>query len=175
MAPPSPAVLSLPAADLPLSTVETAGLALVALGLSGLFALMRSALLHAVPARVLAQAATEEGRERLRPLLERADSLRTTASAYTTACQSVFLILVLAIVFREGFSWTRLGVGLVVTVPLLVFVGEILPQAVRGRRHDTMLVRFLPWFHVLHLPLAAPVHGLEVTRRFTMRVFRIPE
>jgi CBS domain containing-hemolysin-like protein len=60
-------------------------------------------------------------------------------------------------------------------VPLLVFVGELFPQSLRGPRHDALLVRLLPWFHYLHVPLAAPLHGLEVARRFTLRVFRIKE
>jgi len=175
--PPSLAAVTLPfppSAPL-LSTAETVGLALLALLFAGLFAQVRSALLHAVPSRVLARAQDAAERERLEPLLARADSLRTTASAYALASQLAFLVFVLAVALEPGFTLTRLGLGFAITVPLLVFVCELFPQSLRGPRHDALLVRFLPWFHLLHVPLAAPMHVLEVARRFTLRVFRIKE
>jgi magnesium and cobalt transporter len=151
------------------------GFALLALFCSGLFAMVRSALLHSVPDRVLARASSEQERGRLRPLLEKADALRTSASAYAIAAQMVFVILVLGVVFEQGFTWPRLAAALGVTVPLIVFVGEVLPATLRGTKHDELLVRILPLYNLLHLPLAAPVYGLDVTRHWTMRLLRIPE
>ncbi|MEM7308535.1 MAG: hemolysin family protein [Planctomycetota bacterium] len=167
--------LPVPPAEIPLGTPEAIGLAALALFFSGLFAMVRSALLHSVPGRVLARAETDDDRARLRPLLGKADALRTSASTYTITSQMAFLILVLGLVFRDDFTWPRLVVALLSTVPVLVFVSEVLPATLRGSKQDALLVRFLPLFHVLQLPLAAPVYGLEVTRRWTMRLLRIPE
>ncbi len=165
----------MPPAELPLDALEAAGLAAVGLFLAGLCAMVRSALLHSVPARVLAHADSDDARRDLEPLLEKADSLRISASAFTVIFQLFFVVLVLDLVFAGIFTWTRLAVSLLITVPLLVFVCEVLPATLRGSKHDALLVRFLPVFHVLQLPLAAPVYGLELTRRWTMRLFRIPE
>ena len=173
--PPAAAILPLPPAELPLGIAEQVGFALLFLFLSGLFAMVRAALLHSVPSRVLARVQTDDERRRLGPLLERADSLRISASTYTLTCQLAFVLLVVDLVVGAEFTWGRMWIALLAALPLLVFVGEVLPATLRGSKHDDLLVRFLPLFHVLQLPLAAPVYGLELTRRWTMRLFRIPE
>jgi CBS domain containing-hemolysin-like protein len=164
-----------PPPELPFGVLATVGCAALTLCAAGLFATFRAALLHSVPSRVLAQAPDDAHRERLRPLLEHADSLRASASAYTIAMQVLFLLLALGVAARGGVTWPRLALVLAVTIPSLVFACEVLPGALRGAKHDALLVRGLAAFRVLHLPLAAPVHALEVAHRFTMRLFRIPE
>jgi CBS domain containing-hemolysin-like protein len=86
-----------------------------------------------------------------------------------------FLLLALGVASRGELTWPRLSIVLAVAIPVLVFVCEVLPSVLRGAKHDALLVRGLPWFHLLHLPLAAPVHALEVTRRSTLKLLRIPE
>lgn len=175
--PPSIAALLLasPPAGLPFGLAASIGLALATLFAAGLFATFRAALLHSVPSRVLGQARDEAHRERLRPLLEHADALRTSASAYTIAMQVAFLLLALGVASRGELTWPRLSIALAVAIPVLVFVCEVLPGALRGAKHDALLVRGLSWFHLLHMPLAAPVRALEIARRSMLRLLRIPE
>lgn len=150
-------------------------LAVVSLGFVGLFSFLRSALLHSVPSRVLERASTESDRDRIRPLLERAESLATSASVFAITFQIVFVILVLGSMGGEAGDWSPLLLTLIVSVPPLVFVDEVLPAALRGDRSDALLRAVLPAFSVLQRPLAAVTLGLEATRQGTMRLFRIPE
>jgi CBS domain containing-hemolysin-like protein len=162
--------------------LDTDGIVLFALGalaLTALFGLVRAALLHSVPSRVLELAQGEERRARLRPLLERAESLATSASVCWITCQILFVVFVWVLVGEllggEGLSSSSMGLSLVITVPLLVMAGELLPSALRGERSDRFLTRALPAFEVLQRPLAALILALEGTRRVLMRVFRIQE
>jgi CBS domain containing-hemolysin-like protein len=165
----------MPAPALPFGVPLALCLGALALFLSGLFATFRSALVHAVPSRVLARAGSEARRERLRPLLDHADSLRTTASGYMIAMQAAFMLLALGIAADGALTWSRLALALVVVIPSTLLFCEVLPGVFRGSRHDLLLARGLPAFYALHAPLAAPLHGLEATRRFVMRLLRIPE
>ncbi|MEW6073973.1 MAG: hemolysin family protein [Planctomycetota bacterium] len=149
-------------------------LAAAALALTAFFALLRSALMHSVSARVLDRARSEEDRRRLTPLLARAEPLATSASILEITCQIVFLVLVFAGSGGEPLDAIAVAVALAVTVPLLVFAGEVLPAALRGERSDALLRTVLPAFAVLQRPLAAIIYGLEGTHRATMRLFRIP-
>ncbi|MCZ6596387.1 MAG: hemolysin family protein [Planctomycetota bacterium] len=172
--PPSRAIaLAIRETDLPLEDWQTVGLAAAALALAGLFATVRSALLHCVPSRVLERVSDDGERGRMRPLLERADSLRT--STITVILQICFVLLVLGLVPGDRLTASKTGLALLISVPLLVFVCEVLPGTLPGSMQDALLVRFLPAFHVLQLPLVAPVYGLEITRRWTMKLLRIPE
>src|SRR5262245_6707079 len=92
----------------PLDSSEIALLAFGALGLTALFALLRAALLHSVPSRVLELARKDSRRNALRPMLERAESLATSASVYWIACQILFVVFVWVLVGEvlggEGLS-----------------------------------------------------------------------
>ena len=163
----------------PLAVEEMALLALGALALTAAFALLRAALLHSVPSRVLELAEGEERRKKLRPLLERAEPLATSASVYWITCQILFVVFVWVLVGEvlggEGLSKSSMGLSLVITVPLLVIAGEFLPAVLRGERSDRMLARALPTFEFVQRPLAALILGLEATRRILMRLLRIPQ
>jgi CBS domain containing-hemolysin-like protein len=148
--------------------------AVLALVLTGLFSMLRAALLHSVPSRVLERARSEAARRVLRPLLERAEDLATSASVCAITSQIVFVVLVLVLVTRDTLTWTGTGIALALAVPLLVFASEILPSAVRGDRADALLRRTLPSFSKAQQPLAAVLYLLEATRRGTMHVLRIP-
>ena len=158
---------------------ELALLALLALLLVTAFAFVRYALLHSVQGRVLEVASSEERRKRLRPLLERAETLATCASIYQITCQFLFVVFVWVLLGRflddAGLSLASMGLALATTVPFLVLAGEVLPGLLRGERSDRFLAAVLPLFELLQRPLAALIYGLEATRRAAMRMFRIPE
>lgn len=163
----------------PLEAEEIALLALGSLVLVSLFSFLRAALLHSVPSRVIELAPGEERRKRLRPMLERAESLATSASVLGITCQILFVVFVWVLVGEvlggEGLSTSSMGLSLIITVPLLVVAGEFLPAALRGGRSDRLLSRMLPAFELLQRPLAALILGLEATRRGLMRLLRIPQ
>lgn len=175
----SPGLVLLPLNPRPFP-LEADGLAILAAGalaLAGLFGLLRAALLHSVPSRVLELARGEERRRRLRPLLERAESLATSASVYWITSQILFVVFVWVLVGEilggEGLSTSSMGLSLVITVPLLVIAGEVLPSALRGERSDRFLTHALLSFELAQRPLAALVLGFEALRRLFMRVLRI--
>jgi len=105
-------------------------LALCALALTSLFGLLRAALLHSVPSRVLELARGESRRLRLKPLLDRAESLATSASVFWITSQILFVVFVWVLVGEvfagEGLSASAMGLALVITVPLLVVAGALL-------------------------------------------------
>lgn len=176
---PGLALLARRARPFPLTQDELVLLALGALLLVALFGLLRSALLHSLPSRVLDFAASEPRQKRLRPLLERAESLATSASVYWTTSQILFVVFVWVLVGEflggEGLSAPSMGLSLLVTIPLLVVAGEALPSALRGERTDRFLVYALPAFEIAQRPLAALIVALEATRRLLFRLLRMQE
>jgi CBS domain containing-hemolysin-like protein len=175
------AVLSLPSAPrpFPLEAEELAALAVGALALTALFGLVRSSLLHSVPSRVLELTRGEKRRKSLRPLLERAESLAASASVYWITSQILFVVFVWVLVGEvlggEGLSTSSMGLSLVVTVPLLVVAGELLPSALRGERSDRFLALALPAFDLVQRPLAALSLALVASRAMLMRLLRVQE
>jgi putative hemolysin len=163
----------------PLEAEGLAALALGALALTALFGLVRSALLHSVPSRVLELTRGEERRKRLRPLLERAESLATSASVFWITCQILFVVFVWVLVGEvlggEGLSSSSMGLSMVITVPLLVIAGELLPTALRGERSDRFLSHALPAFEMAQRPLAALSLALVASRALLMRLLHVQE
>jgi putative hemolysin len=161
----------------PIEAEGVATLAASALALAALFGLLRAALLHSVPSRVLERARGEAQRIRLRPLLERAETLATSASVYWITSQILFVVFVWVLVGEllggEGLSGSSMGLSLVITVPLLVFAGEVLPSALQGERSDRFLARALIPFDLAQRPLAALILGLEAVRSLLLRLLRI--
>ncbi len=165
-----------PLADVPLGDLEVIAIAVHVFGAASFFAVLRAGLLHSVPSRVLEGCPSDEERDRLRPLLENAESLATSASVFGITCQILFTFCtVLLVVSVFGETLGALGIGLAGSVPLLVFATELLPNVLRGSFSDRLLRTVLPAFEILQLPLASLVLGLEATRRVSMRLFRIPE
>lgn len=158
-----------------LESLELVLLALVALLLTGFFAVLRSALLHSVPSRVLDKAKNEREKRDLRPLLDRAEPLATSASIFEITFQILFIVLSLSSIQRELTWWATMGLALAICVPLLVFASEVLPSALRGETSDRLLRSVLPAFDLMQRPLAAVILSLEAMRRGVMRLFRIPE
>ena len=127
----APLLLSPALRPISLGAFELALLALLALLAVTAFAFVRYALLHSVQGRVLEVAHSEERRKRLRPLLERAETLATCASIYQITCQFLFVVFVWVLLGRfldsEGLSLASMGLALATTVPFLVLAGEVLP------------------------------------------------
>jgi len=172
-------LLSLRPRPFPLEAEGLAALAVGALALTALFGLVRSALLHSVPSRVLELTRGEERRKKLRLLLERAESLATSASVFWITCQILFVVFVWVLVGEvlggEGLSSSSMGLSLVITVPLLVVAGELLPSALRGERSDRFLSHALPAFELAQRPLAALSLALVASRALLMRLLHVHE
>lgn len=158
------------------ATLTALGLAAPFVVLAGFFALLRVALLRSHAGRVLSQAGAETDRGRIAPLLQRADRLAISAEILEVGCEVVTVVLLYQ-AFRgsaeEGaafdlasLAWTALA-----AVPLRLVLGEALPTALALRGGDTVLLRVLPAFHVLQLPLQWLVRGLEAIRGAFLRVF----
>jgi putative hemolysin len=165
----------IPTPVIPLDEPLAFTLATTVLGLAAFFAVLRAALLRSVPERVLEHARTERQRERLRPLLERVEALVTSASTFELACQMMFALLAYGLLAEPGLGWSSLGLTLAISIPLLLVASEVLPGVLSSDMGDALLVRVLPAFHVLQLPLAALVVALEALRRGMQRLFRIPD
>jgi len=135
---------------------------------------LRSALLHSVPSRILDEARSDRERDGLRPLLERVEPLATSASVLEITCQILFVVLLLGWL-GDQLSPGTMGLALAVSVPLLVFATEVLPGMLRGEVSDRVLRSCLPSFDLLQRPLAAVILVLEGARSVLMRVLRIPE
>lgn len=152
--------------------------AAIVLAFTGFFATLRQALLMAIPDRVVAAADSERRASDLRSLLERSDSLAGSAGALKVAGDLVFLLIALTLIQSEGqdsLTWPAVFMALGISVPTLLFAGEILPALVARTSGDSILARFLPFFSVVQLPIAALVHFLESIRRVVGRIFRLRE
>ena len=150
--------------------------ALGALGLTGLFSLLRNGLLHAVPNRIAKGLRNTARRDRLLALLKRSNLLATAASLFTFFFQLVFVVCVMAIFAGESFSPAEMGLALLVCAPALVLVQELIPRALRGERSDRLLRTLLPTFDLLYrvLLLGVLISFLDTLRRAFLRGLRVP-
>lgn len=154
------------------ATLEALLWALPALFVAGFFAMLRVALLRSHAGRVLALRGAEEKRERMEPLLQRADRLAISAELLEIAAEIVFLVQVYRALTEHadlgGWAtfWTVVG-----AIPLRLVLGEALPTAIALRGGDALLLRALPAFQVLQLPLQWLVLGLEAVRGAFLRIF----
>jgi CBS domain containing-hemolysin-like protein len=150
----------------PAVSIAHAGGLTLTLALASIFATIRLALLRSVPARVLGPISDLELKERLEPLLQRADPLAATASALRTALDLGFLLLVLRVVVGTGpLDLSSALTAAAIAVPLLVVAGEILPSMYVGSRGDELLRRRLPLIARFLRPLAFVGISIEAARR----------
>ncbi len=146
-------------------------LAGIALLLSGIFAALRLALAQSSPSRVLERAPDEASRKRLVPLVERAESLSTSAGILATTCTLLFAALVLDVVAKHRpLTGSTLLIALMVSAPLLWFVNESIARTLVRRSGHDLLVLALPAFRVMQLPLAGLSWLIARARRALMRV-----
>lgn len=172
-----PAVL---AALLPLSTpqspLERVLWILLALILSGLLGTLRAALARSLPSRVLSGARSEGHRARLEPLLERADRLALSAGIYKITCDLVFVALLVGWLTADGdFDVTHVTLAVLTAAPALLLLTEALPGSIARAWGDDLLLRALPLFQLVQLPVAWIVVALEALRGAALRALHIEE
>ena len=178
--PPTRAALAAaePPASFELASLDPAPLAaaLVALCLSGLFASLRRAMAGAQAERVLALARDGGERARLEPLLERLSTLATSAWMLESGFALLHLVLLVRVLAGEApLTWPVIALALAVSVPALWLVNQALAQALALRFGDGLLVRALPGYRLLHMPLSALAWPFEVLRRSLLRIFDVED
>jgi len=155
-------------------SILAAGVALLAV--AGVMATLRIALRQAHKQRVLERTRSDEQRARLEPLLERADSLATSASILSITARLGF-VGALFLLISDGErpdAWdllTTLGLA----VPVFWLATEGLPVALAKRFGDTWLIHGLPIFRVVQLPIAFVTHTLEGLRRAFLRMIGLQD
>ena len=150
--------------------------ALLLLAASFGFAVLRASLRYSRVARVGSLAQSDDARERIEGLLERSDQLTSSAGILQVTSELVFLALLLGIVSdAEGLRWQALLLAAAIAVPSLLFLTESLPDAVARRFGDRILLRVLPAFRVLQLPLQAIVWVLDGLNRAMLRVIGVTQ
>lgn len=139
--------------------------------LAGFFAMLRVALLRSHAGRVLARRGAEKKRDRIEPLLQRAEELAVSAEILEVASEVVFLVLLYQALAEHADlgPWATLWTVLS-AVPLRLVLGESLPTALALRGGDTVLLWTLPAFHLLQLPLQWLVRGLVGVRSAFLRI-----
>jgi CBS domain containing-hemolysin-like protein len=75
---------------------------------------------------------------------------------------------------EQGSGWGPLGLALATAVPILLFSHEVLATACARRFGDSILLRVLPAFALLQLPVQVLVIGIEWSRRRLLRVLGVP-
>lgn len=152
------------------------GLLGVAAGLlvaTALFATLRASLRQAHGARILGSIESDTRRSRIGPLLERVDSLATSAHLLTLACVLGFTVTTIhAFSPNPPGPWIT-AQALAVAVPLLAVMGEALPAVLARRFGDDLLARGLPAFHLVQWPVSWLAQGVEGLRRMFQRLFGI--
>ncbi len=163
-----------PSPPLPEGSLAIAWTLVVLLGAAG-FALLRAALQYSRTTRVVSLAHSQRARERLAKLLERVDVLSTSAGVLKVACDLVFMAMLLSLMQDPTSpSWTTILLLVVVAVPALLLFTEALPHALARKYGDRILVKVLPAFQLLQLPLQALVIALEATRKAIWRMTDVP-
>lgn len=144
--------------------------------LSSAFALLRASLLYSRSARVASIAPNDRARDRIESLLERVDLFSRSAGVLKVTSDLVFIAFLLAI-FTEGedVRWKPLVASIAIAVPALLFLTESLPQALARRWGDVILLRTLPTFSVVQLPIQLVTRVLEVINGAMLRVLGVPE
>jgi len=149
------------------------GLALLG---SALFSTLRIALRHSHPDRVLDMETSVDRRRRLAPMLERVEALAASAGVLKIAFDVVFVTLLLGgRAHAAPLEWTHVGTAFAIAAPLLLLFTEALPETIARARGSELLLRTLPVFVVLQLPLRPFVSALEAVHRAVIRTFGLRE
>jgi len=166
----------------PLAEISATGVASLwilsatALILVGACSVLRLALLRSLASRVLPQAGSEARRSRLAPLLERPDSLATSAGLFRLAFELCFAVLLLALVAGgDALDWSEGLLAIALAVPLLVVVGEVLPAVLVVGHGDRVLVAALPVFHAIQWPVSFVSRAIEGTKHLARQALDVRE
>ena len=149
---------------------------LAALGAATTFGTLREALLRSLASRIVASEPAGPRRERLSGLLEQAESLATSAALAQLTADAAFVGLLLKFVASGGnLEWQHLALVLVMAAPALLFFSNALPLALARARGDQLLVRILPLWARLQMPLRPLGFAVDATRRAVQRVLGIAD
>lgn len=155
-------------------TTLAAGAALLLV--AGVLATLRFALRQAHKQRVLERTMSDAQRARLEPLLERVDSLATSASILSISARLGFVGALFLLVTGGGEPTAGdLLLTLALAVPVFWLATEGVPMALAKRFGDTWLVHGLPIFRVIQLPIAFVTHTLEGLRRAFLRMIGLQD
>jgi putative hemolysin len=149
---------------------------LLALGAATTFGTLREALLRSLAGRVLASEPAGPRREQLAGLLERAEPLATSAALVQLTAEAAFVGLLLKFVSSgTTLEWDHLVGVLIIAAPVLLFFSNALPLALARARGDRLLVRALPLWSYLQLPIQPLGFAVDATRRAVQRVLGIAD
>jgi magnesium and cobalt exporter, CNNM family len=155
--------------ELDLPSLVASALALL---LAGCFATLRRAMAQSVAERVLARTRDPAQRARVEPLLARLGPLTASAHMFETAFALLVPVLFARALTKDSsLTWETILVVMVLSLPALWLTTQALAQTLALRAGDALLIRALPGFRVLQLPLAALVWTFEGLRRGLMRAF----
>ena len=150
--------------------------ATLALVLAFGFALLRASMLFSRTARLVSLAKGARARDRIEALLEKIETLSISAGVLKVTGELIFMAFLLAALSEEGGVGGRpLALAVVIAVPTLLLFTETLPNALARRHGDRILLRFLPIFNRVQLPLQLVVVVLEVIRKAIRRMAGVPE
>ena len=151
-----------------LTLIAATGLVLL---LSASFSTLRFALQHSHPDRVLEGEMSARRRARIGPLLERVDSLAMSAGVFKIACDVIFVTLLLGWrAHSTPLEWEHVAAAFAIAAPTLLLVTEALPLTIARARGDELLVRTLPGFWALQLPVHPLVSALDAVRKAILRM-----
>ena len=147
-----------------------------ALGIAATLGTLREALDRSLPSRVLEPVPAGKLRDELAGLLERVEPLSTSAALLQLTADAAFVGLLLK--FTAGGSplgSRHLWLVLALAAPALLFFSNALPLALARARGDALLVRWLPLWAKLQLPLQPVGIAVDALRRALQRVLGIAD
>ena len=146
------------------------GLAFLALIGAAFFSTLRRAMALADLEHLLPNAGDDGEADHIRTLFGRFDTLSTSATILETGLQLAFVTVVLVFVANEGTpEWPDVLITLLACVPLIWFATDAVAKALALRSGDVLVMRVLPTFHVLQLPISVVPMVLEGIRRGVLR------
>lgn len=149
---------------------------LVALGAATTFGTLREALQRSLASRVLAAEPPGPRREHLAGLLEEVEPLATSAALVQLTADAAFVGLMLKFAASgTTLEWQHLLGVLLLAAPALLFFSNALPSALARSRGDQILVRVLPLWARLQIPLRPAGFAVDATRRALQRVLGIAD
>lgn len=175
LSPSSPPIAGFPPPRLVEDELQSLFWMLAALALAVLSATIRAALQHSNTGRVLARAENPRLEARIEPLLRKVEPLAASAGIFEVSLYLLFATLLLSLVQGgQELGWQDMALTMAVAVPVILLV-LTLSSAWALRHGDALLLRSLPAFHLIQLPLHYVVKALLAVRRSLLRVLHLPE
>ena len=135
------------------------------------FSVLRSALQHSHVQRVVSLIADAARRERIEPLLRKADSLAMSAGILEVLCELAFTTeLLLWLSSPDPVDGRAILLTLAIAVPSILIASQALSSIVALGIGDRLLIWTLPAFHVVQIPLRWLVGAIEWAGRVLTRI-----